>query len=123
MVQFISSHAPITQQQSYTIQKVIPTIQQDDYIEHSYNSLDDSKCDIIHKLKQLPSIFTAMRYINEINRINGYKLVNDYDVKLIKDYFSDTYIEYAHNKNEEKRNEYNKQLQQGYMRLLTDQTN
>lgn len=71
---------PITRQAS--------CIEQEELIERSYNSLESFKDELIYACMKQQSIFAAMLMAREINRVNGYKVVSDYDIRVIKKHFS-----------------------------------
>lgn len=86
-VQSLASYQE-TRNTPITIPNLTSFQQQNNDTEYLYGSLESFKKEIIHKPMKQESIFVAIQHINEINRINGYTVVNDYDIKLIKDHFN-----------------------------------
>ncbi|MGG0667706.1 hypothetical protein ABE073_04170 [Lederbergia citrisecunda] len=53
----------------------------------SEDTVDMIQDELIYAIMKQSSIFAAMNMINETNRLNGYKVVSDYDVTKIKMHF------------------------------------
>lgn len=77
-------------------------------VSHSFQTEND----LMTTIKRQKTLGRAMSIINDINHLNGYKVVTDYQIIQIKNYYKQ--------KEEYIKKKY-KQLQKGYMELLTNQ--
>lgn len=106
-------------------------------VANSYSTIET----LLHTLKQQETLFIALSLIKEINRLNGYKVITDYHISLIKNHFKaknekmkikesktenrKTKIEkHENSKTKKRKSEIAKskyrELQKGYMKLLSN---
>lgn len=75
-----------------------------EYVSCSYESEQSFKDHLMYAMQQQGTVFAAVAMAKEINKLNGYKAVSDYEIVKIKSRFSNTYIN-QNNKNQNTENE------------------
>lgn len=127
---------------SFTLINNQNTVQSEseEVIEHSFSSNEE----LLHTIMQQKTVFEAIRLAEEINEINDYKVITDYDMKIIKDSYRNgnakiktiiskgenefTEIKISEFKDSFSKNEISdkekakikmKELQKGYMKMLS----
>lgn len=82
---------------------------------HSFQDINE----LLDTLMMQQSVFKAISLSTEINRLNGYRLITDYHIRQIKDYYKQQQTKQIKERLKEDKN---RQLQKGYMQLLSEWT-
>jgi hypothetical protein len=81
---------------------------------HSFQDLNE----LLDILMMQDTVFKSISLAMEINKLNGYKLISDYHIKMIKQHYGQIQIREIKSKIRESKQ---RELQKGYIQLLSNQ--